>query len=53
MDDVDGDNDGCRGGSRSGDDGVGVRADADVVVIVVDEDRGGRGRRHAAWFKRR
>ena len=52
MDDVDGDDDGRRGGSRLGDDGVGVRADADVVVVVVDEDRGGRGRRHAVWIKR-
>ncbi len=52
VDDVDGDNDGRRGGLQSGDNGVGVRADANVVVIVVDEDRGGRGRRHAGWIKR-
>ncbi len=52
MDDVEGNNDGRRGGSRSGDNGIGVRADANVVVIVVDEDHGGRGRRHAAWIKR-
>ncbi len=53
MDDVDGDNDGCHGGLQSGDDGIGVRADADVVIVVVDEDRGGRGRRHAVWIERR
>jgi hypothetical protein len=52
VDDVDCDDDGRRGGSRSGDDGIGVRADANVVVVIVDEDRGGRGRRHAAWIER-
>ncbi len=52
MDDVDGDNDARREGSQSGDDGVGVRADANVVIIVVDEDRGGRGRRHVVWIER-
>ncbi len=53
MDYVDGDDDGRRGGLRSGDDGIGVRADADIVVVIVDEDRGVRGRRHAAWIERR
>ncbi len=52
MDDIDCDDDGRRGGLRLGDDGIGVRADADVVIVVVDEDHGGRGRRHAAWIKR-
>jgi hypothetical protein len=51
VDDVDGDDDGRRGGSQLGDDGVGVWADANVVVVVVDEDRGGRGRRHAVWIE--
>ena len=51
VDDVDGNNDGRRGGLRLGDDGVGVWADANVVIIVVDEDRGGRGRRHVAWIE--
>jgi hypothetical protein len=53
VDYVDGDDDGRRGGLRSGDDGIGVRADADIVVVIVDEDRGVRGRRHAAWIERR
>jgi hypothetical protein len=52
VDDIDCDDDGRRGGLRLGDDGIGVRADADVVIVVVDEDHGGRGRRHAAWIKR-
>ncbi len=51
MDDVDGNNDSRRGGLRLGDDGVGVRADANIVIVVMDEDRGGRGWRHAAWIK--
>jgi hypothetical protein len=51
VDDVDGNDDGRRGGLQLGDNGVGVWADADVVVVVVDEDRGGRGRRHAVWIK--
>ncbi len=50
MDDIDCDDDGCRGGSRSGDDGIEVQADANIVIIVVDKDHGGRGRRHAAWI---
>ena len=51
VDDVDGDDDGRRGGSQSGDNGVKVRADADIVVVNVDEDRGGRGRWHAGWIE--
>jgi hypothetical protein len=51
VDDVDGDDDSRRGGLQSGDDGIGVRADANVVVIIVDKDRGGRRRRHAAWIE--
>ncbi len=51
MDDVDGNDDGRRGGLRSGDNGFGVQEDANVVVIVMDKDQGGRGRRHAAWIK--
>ncbi len=52
MDDVDGDDDGRCGGSQSGDNGIRVWAYAKVVVIIVDKDRGGRGRRHVAWIKR-
>ena len=51
MDEVDGNNDGRCGGSHSGADGVGVWVDADVVIVIVDEDRGGRGWRNAAWIK--
>ncbi len=51
MDDVDGNNDCRHGGLQSGDDGIRVWADANVVVVVVDEDRGGRGRRHVGWIK--
>ncbi len=51
MDDVDGDDKGCRGGLRSGDDGIGVWANAIVVVVVVDEDCEGRRQRHAAWIR--
>jgi hypothetical protein len=53
VDDVDGNNNGRHGRLRSGDNGIGVRADADVVIVVVNEDRGGRKRRHAAWIERR
>ncbi len=53
MDDIDGDDNGHHGGSRLGDDGIGVRADANVVVVVLVEDRWGGGRRHAAWIERR
>ena len=53
MDDVDGNNDGRCEGSQLGDDGIGVWADANVVVVVVDEDHGGREQRHAAWIERR
>jgi hypothetical protein len=52
VDDVDGDDDGRCGGSQSGDNGIRVWAYAKVVVIIVDKDRGGRGRRHVAWIKR-
>jgi hypothetical protein len=51
VDDGDGNDNSRRGGLQSGDDGVGVWADANVVIIVVDEDRGGRGRRHVAWIE--
>jgi hypothetical protein len=51
VNDVDCNDDGRRGGSRSGDNGIGVWADANIVVVIVDKDRGGRGRRHAAWIK--
>ncbi len=51
MDDVDGDDDGRRGGLQLGDNGIRVRADANVVIVVMDKDRGGRGQRHAAWIK--
>ncbi len=51
VDAVNGNDDGCQGGSRSGDNGVEVRVDANVVVIVVDKDWGGRGQRHAARIK--
>ena len=44
MDDVDGNDDGRCEGSQLGDDGVGVWADANVVVVVVDKDRGGGSR---------
>jgi hypothetical protein len=47
MDDVDDNNDGRRGRLQSG-----TMADANVVVVVVDKDRGGRGQRHVAWIKR-
>ncbi len=51
MDDIDGNDDSCRRKLQSGDDGVGVWADANVVIVVMDEDRGGRGRRHAGWIE--
>jgi hypothetical protein len=52
VDDVDCNYNSPHGGLQLGDNGVGVWADANVVVVVVDEDRGGRGRRHVAWIKR-
>jgi hypothetical protein len=51
VDDIDGNEDGRRRGLGSGDDGIGVWADANVVVFVMDEDCGGRGQRHAVWIK--
>ncbi len=51
MDDVDGNDDGRRRGLQLGDDGIGVWAGANVVIVFVDKDHGGRGRRHAAWIK--
>jgi hypothetical protein len=45
VDDVDGDDNGCCGGSQLGDDGIGV--DANVVVVIVDKEWGRKGRRHA------
>ncbi len=53
MDDVDGNDDGHHEGLQLGDDGIRVWADANVVVVVVDEDCGGRGQRHTAWIERR
>ncbi len=47
VDDVDGDDDGRRGGSQLGDDGNGVWVDINVVIIVMDKDWGGRRWRHA------
>ncbi len=51
MNDVDGNDNGRHRGSQLGDNGVKVRADADVVVVVMKEDLGGRGRRHMAWIE--
>jgi hypothetical protein len=53
VDDVDGNDNGRHGGLQLEDNGIGVRADANVVVIVVDEDHKGRKRRHVAWIEQR